>query len=125
MTYRVALSIIGYHDERSTLCLYCDRVCCFVLCLYTVMGWVAIPCVYIHVLYNGEGCRTLCLYTGMGWVSHFISVYCRGMIWLKMLKGKIQPQQASNLSFFTEDHSLSKSSNVKPFMILFILFFRK
>ena len=43
--------------------VYCDRLGCHVLCLYTGTGWGVMSCVYAVMV----GCHVLCLYTGTGW----------------------------------------------------------
>ena len=79
--------------------VYCDGVCCHVLCLYTVMGWGVMSCVYmlwrcgvlcpvsvncggvasscpVSVNCDGIECHVLCLHTVMGGVSCPVYVHC-------------------------------------------------
>ena len=56
--------------------VYCDKMGCHVLCLYTVTGWVSCP---VSVYCDSVGCHVLCLYTVTGWVSCPVSVYCDGV----------------------------------------------
>ena len=44
--------------------VYCDRVGCHVLCLYSVQGGVSCP---VSVYCDGVGCQVLYLYTVTGW----------------------------------------------------------
>ena len=74
--------------------VYCDWVGCHVLCLYTVMGWGVMSCVFImwwgvmscvcilwwggvscpvSVYCDGVGCHVLCLYNVMG--RHVLCLY--------------------------------------------------